>query len=244
MKNELYECTWLIGSSGGIGNSIETLLGEYSKKICLCDIKTKATERSEKNKKFWQIDCSIEEELQEFAEEATQKFGNPELMIVAAGYVSNLSLSETSEAELDKIYLSNFKIVALALKSFFKFCSKEKRIHKNIIIINSNAAHEPRPRQPIYAAMKSAINSLVQSQAVNWGHYNIKLNMISPGTVAVPRNTKSLKNKFKQFPIDESRPLGRLAFPADLHNACRFLFEKKLLMTGQSLIIDGGSNLK
>ena len=91
--------------------------------------------------------------------------------------------------------------------------------------------------------MKSAINSLVKSQATVWGKYNIKINVIAPGTVAVDRNIVSLKKQYPDFPIDDSRPLGKIAFPEDLHPAFKFLLEKNLLMTGQILLIDGGSSL-
>ena len=192
---------------------------------------------------FWKINCADDKQFRKFADESVKMFGAPDLMLITAGHVSSAELINTSPDELDKIYLNNFKLVSIALKLFFEKCLKENHISKNIIIVSSNAGLEPRPNQPVYAAMKSAINSLVKSQATVWGKYNIKINVIAPGTVAVDRNIVSLKKQYPDFPIDDSRPLGKIAFPEDLHPAFKFLLEKNLLMTGQILLIDGGSSL-
>lgn len=235
-----YKNAWLLGSSGGIGNSIFSILSEYSENIYTCDNKN---DNAPPELNFMHIDCSKESELRKFAEQATKEHGAPDVMIIAAGYVSNIDLDVTSEEEMEKIFKMNFKLVALAMKVFFEFCDKSKEIRKTIIIISSNAGLEARPNQPIYAAMKSAVNSLVKSQAVAWGKYNLRVNAIAPGTVAVPRNIEALKNKLPKFPYDDTRPLGKIANPEDLHNICRLLLEPELLLTGQILVVDGGSSL-
>ena len=65
---------------------------------------------------FMQIDCSQESELRKFAEHSIQERGAPDLMIIAAGYVSSTNLNLTSEEEMEKIFKMNFKLVALARK--------------------------------------------------------------------------------------------------------------------------------
>lgn len=242
-NSEKYNNVWLFGCSGGIGQEILNLLKDYSVNISSCDIKKSNNQNDNNNIKYWQVDCSDYSQLKKFAKESVNLFGPPELMIIAAGIVSSFKLEKTSSKEIDNIYSNNFKLVALSLKTFFESCSTNKDIVKNIVIIGSNASLEPRPNQPVYAALKSAINSLAQSQAVSWGKYNIKINILAPGTVIVNRNLVSLKNKYKDFPLDPSRPLGRIAFPSDLKSALNFLLDKNLLMTGQVLLIDGGSNL-
>ncbi|MCX6751994.1 MAG: SDR family NAD(P)-dependent oxidoreductase [Candidatus Nomurabacteria bacterium] len=244
MKNNhlKYKSAWLIGSSGEIGESFSKILSEYADKISLCDMKN-SSEIINKGNNFWKIDCADDKQFKKFADESVVMFGSPDLMLLTAGYVFSSDLTNTSSNELDKIYSNNFKLVSIALKLFFEKCSKDVNIPKNIIVVSSNAGLEPRPNQPVYAAMKSAINSLVKSQAAMWGKYNIKINAIAPGTVVVNRNIVSLKKKYPDFPIDLSRPLGRISFPEDLHSICRFLLDQKLLMTGQILVIDGGSSL-
>src|SRR3989338_2388664 len=200
MKNnyEKYRSAWLIGSAGGIGQSLSKVLSEYVDKISFCDMKNSPIVMNEKSN-FLKINCADDKQFRKFADESVKMFGAPDLMLITAGHVSSAELINTSPDELDKIYLNNFKLVSIALKLFFEKCLKENHISKNIII--------------------------------------------APGTVAVDRNIVSLKKQYPDFPIDDSRPLGKIAFPEDLHPAFKFLLEKNLLMTGQILLIDGGSSL-
>jgi len=238
-----YSNTWLIGASGGIGEELLKIIAEYSINVCACDLRNNRSAKWPANVNFSKVDCSAERQIETFANESSLIYGPPDLLVITAGYVSSKILTESTDDEIDKIYLNNFKLVVLVMKAFFKKCSKNIDVQKNIIVVSSNAGLESRPNQPIYAAMKSAINSLIKSQAVIWGDKNIKINVIAPGTVAVRRNINSLMKKYKNFPLDQSRPLGKIAFPDDLNPVCRLLLDKDLLMTGQILLIDGGSSL-
>lgn len=241
-SNHKYKTAWLIGSQGGIGSEVLELMRKKSGQLCLIDRQDMQQDLTSPEK-YWMADFSCEAQVKQFAEEAVHAFGKPELMVICAGFVLSKKLEETSVDEINALFENNFKVVALALKYFYLHCSREKDDIKNIIVLGSNAGFESRPNQPIYAAMKSAINSLIKSQAAVWGKYNIKINGIAPGTVIVPRNEKNLREKFPQFPQDPNRPLGRLAYPKDLVSIFEFLMDENVLMTGQIFIADGGSNL-
>ena len=129
------------------------------------------------------------------------------------------------------------------MRAFYKKCSHNPNVVKNIVVINSNAGLEPWPSQPVSVAMKRAIISLAQSQASLWRKLNIKINTIAPGTVVAEKNINVLKMKFPNFPYNPNRPLGKNAFPQDLYDTCRFLMNPRLLITGHIIVIDDGSNL-
>jgi 3-oxoacyl-[acyl-carrier protein] reductase len=239
-----YSCTWIIGGQGGIGANFTELLVQCSTCVCSCDSKPINNAAVSKNCYSWSADCSKYEELSKFSIEALNKCGPPELLVITAGYVSSLELSQTTPEEMDKIYAHNFKLAALAINTFTEVCNKDSSVGKSIVIVISNAAFVPRPSQAVYAAMKSALASLVASEASSLGKVGIRINAIAPGTVAVPRNIESLKKKFKSFPYDPLRPLRRIAFPDDLRGTLELFINKDSLITGQTLIVDGGSNLQ
>ena len=238
-----YSSAWVFGALGGIGNKLLEVVVNNSNYVFACDIKSKGVENDLLGATYYKINGCEETELIAFAEKAVSLKGEPDLLVIASGYVSSISLVESSPDEIDKIYQNNFKLVALVLKSFFESCSKDVNVFKTVVIISSNAGFVSRPNQPIYAAMKCAINSLIRSQALEWGKYNIKINAIAPGTVAVPRNSDILKRKFDNFPSDPNRPLGKIAFPKDIVPVFQVLLEKDLKMTGQVIVLDGGSSL-
>jgi len=242
LQINIYSNAWLVGSSGGIGRELLRVIQKHSKNVVACDI---CGINNKKNKKtaYFKLDCSDKKRLDDFARVAINKYGPPDLLVIAAGEVISKSLEDSNEDDLDRIYRNNFKLVVLMLQKFFEVCDRRNSVIKNIVIVSSNAALEARPKQPIYAAMKSAINSLAQTQAASWGINNIKINVIAPGTVVVDRNRDSLMKKYKNFPLDPSRPSGKILFPKNLFPALEFLLCKDLDTTGQILIIDGGSNL-
>jgi len=242
-KRNIYSNAWLIGSQGGIGKEFFKLIKKYSKNVVSCDTNISKISNKNLRKAIFKVDCSNKKQLDNFAHVAVNKYGPPDLLVIAAGLVLSKSLVDSEVDEIDKIYENNFKLVVLSLQKFFEVCSQKNDVMKNIIIISSNAALEARPNQPVYAAMKSAINSLAQAQAAAWGVNNIKINVIAPGTVAVDRNKDSLIKKYKNFPLDPLRPSGRILFPKDLLPALEFLLYKNLSITGQILVVDGGSNL-
>lgn len=236
--------SWLIGSSGGIGNALGKTLHNSSDFICACDIRENPSDTAHP-KALWfrKTDCGDAVDFKTFADAAEQLHGAPRQMVVAAGYVSSLTLSATSPDEIDMIYRNNFKIVSLALQLFYEKADKDPRNSKNVVILASNAGLVPRPNQAVYGAMKSAIIALARSQAVAWGPFNFKINVLAPGSVAVERNIDSLKKSFPNFPNDRARPLGKIAFPEDLQSACALLLDENLLMTGAVLPVDAGSTL-
>jgi NAD(P)-dependent dehydrogenase (short-subunit alcohol dehydrogenase family) len=241
-QRNIYSNAWLVGSSGGIGRELLRVIQKHSKNVVAGDIRGVNNKKNQKTA-YFKVDCSEKKQLDDFARVAINKYGSPDLLVIAAGEVISKSLEDSNEDELDRIYRNNFKLVVLMLQKFFEVCDRRNSVIKNIVIISSNAASEARPNQPIYAAMKSAINSLVQTQAVSWGINNIKINVIAPGTVVVNRNRDFLMQKYKNFPLDPSRPSGKILFPRNLFPALEFLLYKDLNTTGQILIIDGGSNL-
>src|SRR3989338_6080461 len=64
MKNnyEKYRSAWLIGSAGGIGQSLSKVLSEYVDKISFCDMKNSPIVMNEKSN-FWKINCADDKQL-------------------------------------------------------------------------------------------------------------------------------------------------------------------------------------
>lgn len=241
-ESDSYSSAWLIGSSGGIGKHLRPMLRAKAHHLSMGDIAERATEKRP-NEMISGFDASDEVQFSSFAKESTLRYGPPDLMVIAAGFVFSKSLSETSTKEMDDIYIRNFRLTALALKNFRDLCDARPEIQKTIVIITSNAGLESRPNQPVYAAMKSAIHSLVKSQSAAWGPLNIRINAIAPGTVIVERNLDQLRTTYADFPKDPNRPLGRLVTPEDICRASDTLLDKRLFCTGQIIAIDGGSTL-
>ena len=92
----------------------------------------------------------------------------------------------------------------------------------------------------LYSTMKSGINGLTRSMAVEWASSNILVNSISPGFVETELTKKSLTGQ-QQDEIKKQIPMKRFAQPEEIAEMVSFLSSNKnTYITGQNIIIDGG----
>jgi len=106
----------------------------------------------------------------------------------------------------------------------------------NLVYIENYAGH---------GANKAAVEAMVRYAAAELGSMGIRVNAVSGG----PIDTDALKaftnyEEVKQKVVELS-PLRRMGEPKDLAGACLFLCSEKAdWITGQTLIIDGGTTFK
>ena len=243
-----YRCCWLIGSSGGIGSALIPLLSGVSEQLVLCDVKIEDNNSSRLLERGNQVhsrkvDFSDDASSEEFVSSAVKSFGKPDLMIIAAGLVKSEDILATSIQAADSLYQQNLRLVFIALKRFLENCIQDPEVSKSVVIFSSNAAILNRPDQAFYACLKAAICSLASSAALQYGKWGVRINCVAPGTVWVNRNDDRIRKSLSSPPNDPSRPLGKILLPDDLIKTVRLLIDKNGLITGQTLVIDGGSSL-
>jgi NAD(P)-dependent dehydrogenase (short-subunit alcohol dehydrogenase family) len=97
-----------------------------------------------------------------------------------------------------------------------------------------------------YGAAKAALINLARSMAVEWGQYQLRVNVVAPGTV---RARKMGRARFDTVEDDAMRqrtrdviPLGRRGVPEDVAGAVLYLMsDLAAYVTGQTIVIDGGA---
>ncbi len=95
---------------------------------------------------------------------------------------------------------------------------------------------------PAYSAAKAGMISLTRSLAMEYGRYNIRSNIVLPGTVRTPlwerkagADASTLERLRKWY------PLGRIVEPIDVARAVAFLAsDSAAAITGASLVVDCG----
>lgn len=135
-------------------------------------------------------------------------------------------------------------VLTLNLKSAFYTCRDVGRhmiacgTKGSIVNISSVSGQISAPEHAPYGASKSGLDSLSRTMAIEWSRYGIRVNVISPGAMTVPR----LGYLHSQQPQGaESIPLGVRGRPFDVAGAALFLHsELASYMTGHTLVVDGG----
>jgi NAD(P)-dependent dehydrogenase (short-subunit alcohol dehydrogenase family) len=111
----------------------------------------------------------------------------------------------------------------------------------SIIQISSQMGHVGSPRRSVYCASKHALEGMTKAMALELAPHGIRVNSLAPTFVETPMTKPFFENEsFRQFVLDKIK-LGRIGQVEDLMGAIVFLAcDASALMTGTSLVIDGG----
>jgi NAD(P)-dependent dehydrogenase (short-subunit alcohol dehydrogenase family) len=111
----------------------------------------------------------------------------------------------------------------------------------SIINVSSQMGHVGSARRSVYCASKHALEGLTKAMAIELAPHRIRVNTLSPTFVETPMTRPFFENEAFRRDVLSRIKLGRLGQVEDLTGAVVFLAsEAAALMTGASLVIDGG----
>ena len=195
------------------------------------------------NAKGLKGDVTVRTDIDEAVRLATGAFGRLDIVVNNAGWTHrNKPVLEVTEQEFDRIYAINVKSIFHMVHAVVPVMSRQGG--GSIINIGSTAGIRPRPGLTWYNASKGAVNLSSKSLALELAPLKIKVNCVAPvmgetglleAFMGVP-DTPENRAKFIS-----TIPLGRLARPADVANACVYLASDDAeFLTGVILTVDGG----
>jgi 3-oxoacyl-[acyl-carrier protein] reductase len=111
-----------------------------------------------------------------------------------------------------------------------------------IVNVASVAAMRGAAGRAAYAASKAAIVSLTRTAAVEWAARGVRVNAVAPGYVETDLiATFVASGRLDLSPVVARTPAGRLATPAEIAKAIRFLAsDDASYVNGHVLSVDGG----
>ena len=232
------------GASGGIGNSIAEKLHEQGANVLATG--TRIEKLEELAKKFngiktLKFDISQHEKIEEFINEATEKFGGS-----LDGIINNAGI--TKDNLTIRMSLEEWtKVIDINLTSTFLMCKYSiKKMLKNksgkIVNITSVVGHTGNVGQANYTASKAGIVAMSKSLAIEYAKKNININCISPGFISTAM-TDQIDEKHKEAIIAKI-PSNKLGKPEDIANAVAFLSsDQSDYINGETLHVNGGMYL-
>jgi NAD(P)-dependent dehydrogenase (short-subunit alcohol dehydrogenase family) len=112
----------------------------------------------------------------------------------------------------------------------------------SIVMISSINGFLGFGERAAYCAAKAAIQGLVRSLAVEWGPRGIRVNSVSPGTIATEMQQAMMDSGYSSPELYLSRvPMGRFGRPEEIADAVHYLgSDRASYITGVTLPVDGG----
>lgn len=237
------------GAAQGIGATYAQALAAEGAKIVVSDIidgeATAAAIRAAGGEAvFLKADVSDEASVTEMVAAAEKAFGRIDILVSNAAIYANLKMKRFEEidgAEWDRV-------MAVNVRGAF-FCAKavapamRRGGYGRIINIASGTVFKGTPGFLHYVTSKGAIVAMTRALARELGDDGICVNTLAPGLVLSEQVLANEEMREKLTgPVIASRALKRDQQPDDLIGALLFLASgDSAFMTGQAVVVDGGS---
>ena len=237
------------GAGNGIGKAIAAALGREGARILVADranAQGAAAELASAGIEALgvEVDITSEEDVARAMALAESQFGGLDIVVNNAAIFSTLKpkpMEEISAAEWRQIMEVNTLGTFLVTKAALPLLKMSAAAR--VVNLCSGVAFKGNPLYLHYVASKGAILSMTRAMAKELGAHKILVNAIAPGFTLSENveNNPDLMEKVRG-PSIAGRSLARDMYPEDLVGAAVFFSgPDSAFITGQTLVIDGGS---
>ena len=163
-----------------------------------------------------------------------------DILVNNAGTNRPKPMMDVSEEDYDAVYDLNVK------SAFFVAQAVVQRmiaagIGGSLIHIGSQMGHVGGPNRSLYCGSKWALEGMNKAFALDLAAHNIRSNTIAPTFIETPLTKPYFEDPVFKASVLSKIKLGRIGQVEDLMGAIVFLAsDASALMTGTSMIIDGG----
>jgi NAD(P)-dependent dehydrogenase (short-subunit alcohol dehydrogenase family) len=173
------------------------------------------------------------------AETIGRLFGEPDILVNAAGLNLRPPLADLTPAAWDQLLAVNLTAPFLLGQWFGP--GMAARGWGRIINIASQQAIRAFGNSGGYGAAKGGLLSLTRSQSEAWARHGVCCNAIAPGFVATPMTADVASDPVRSAALAERTMIGRNGDPADYEGIAVFLASPaSAYLTGQLICVDGG----
>ena len=224
----------ITGASRGLGKAMTEHFLQQGDNVVGCS--RSESEIAHENYRHYQVDVTSAEEVADLFFKLRKVITNLDGLINNAGVASMNAFALTPDSSYQKVFSVN-------VQGTYLFCQKalgllKKSKHPRIINMTTVAVPLWLEGESIYAASKSAVETLTRVIAKEYGRFNITCNAIGPS----PIDTNLIKNvpKDKIQALLDEQAVSKQATPNDVINiADFFLSPKSDLISGQIIYLGG-----
>jgi NAD(P)-dependent dehydrogenase (short-subunit alcohol dehydrogenase family) len=234
------------GGSSGIGGAVARALGRAGASVVLVARGEPALrdaaaglERDGAQAAWVAADLGDREALGRCAGEATRPFGEPDVLVNAAGVNLRPPMEALGTGDWDRTMAVNLDAAFLLGQRYGP--AMAARGFGRIINLASQQSIRAFGNSGAYGVSKAGISALTRSQAEAWSSRGVCCNAIAPGFVHTPLARAALEDPERARALAARTMIGRNGELDDFPGVAVFLASRASgYLTGQTVFVDGG----
>ena len=240
------------GSSRGIGLAIAAALAEHGCKVAIssrkqdaCDEVAHAINAQHGDERAIAVAANIssKDDLQNLVDETRKAFGKVDVLVCNAasnpyyGPMAGISDDQFRKI-LENNVIANHWLISMVAPEMLE------RGEGSIIIVSSIGGLTSSTMIGAYNISKAADFQLARNLAAEFGPKGVRVNCIAPGLVKTDFARALWENPDTLKLVTKGTPLRRIGEPHEIAGAAVYLASPaSTFMTGQAMIVDGGSTI-
>ena len=246
LKNQVAIVTGA-ASPRGIGWATARRFADEGARVVILDLDAMAAEQAARGfgAHHLGLACDVRDEgaCRSAVQRVLDTFGRIDILVNNAGVSQSQRLMDSTQADYDLVMDSSVRGAFNMSRAVVPHM--RSRRSGAIVCMGSVAAQRGGGilGGPHYSAAKGAIQTLAKAMARELAPDGIRANAVAPGMVDTDLLIGKIDDAGKRR-VAEGVPLGRLAVPADIANACLFLAsDQSAYITGVVLDVSGGLHI-
>ncbi|MBP2579694.1 NAD(P)-dependent dehydrogenase (short-subunit alcohol dehydrogenase family) [Streptomyces sp. PvR006] len=229
------------GGTRGVGAGIARALLEAGAEVVTCARRApdQPVEAAGRTARFLPVDLRDPAAVTGFFDRVRDDHGRLDVLVNNAGGTPFRLLGDGGAGQHARVVELNLLApLTASLAAYEVMCRQPDG--GTIIMIGSVSGTRPSPGSAAYGAAKAGLDNLARSMAVEWAP-RVRVNTLVLGMVRTELSHLHYGDEDGIAAVGRTVPLGRLAEPADIGDACVFLAsDRAAYISGASLPVHGG----
>jgi NAD(P)-dependent dehydrogenase (short-subunit alcohol dehydrogenase family) len=229
------------GGSRGVGAGITRAFLEAGAQVVTCARRPPDTpvEAGGRTARFLPVDLRDPEAVDGFFAQVHSEYGRLDTLVNNAGGTPFRPLGEGGAQRHARVVELNLLAPLTASLAAYEVMRRQDG-GGCIVMIGSVSGTRPSPGTAAYGAAKAGLDNLARSMAVEWAP-EVRVNTVVLGMVRTELSPLHYGDEEGIAAVGRTVPLGRLADPGDVGDACVFLAsDRAAYISGASLHVHGG----
>ena len=187
-------------------------------------------------------DVTVEADARRAVEETVEQFGGLDVLVNAAGVISNGTVENTPLADWDAMFNVNLRAVFHLMQLAVPHLARRPG---NVVNVSSVTGLRAFPGVLAYCVSKAGVDQLTRCAALELAPRGVRVNAVNPGVVVteIHRRGGMADEAYADF-LEHSKgthPLGRVGTAREVAELILFLAsDRASWITGATYSIDGG----